>query len=147
MTIWDFQRAVSRRLGTWAAISAALGGFMSLGRSGFWRGVGMQFIGWALVNLAIALFGQRAAAKRAKRPDALTAPVLRKESNGLFNLLWINAGLDILYMIGGAWMARRSRSDQGKGTGIGIVAQGLFLFVFDIVHGLSVPRYDRPDRT
>jgi hypothetical protein len=145
MTIWTFQRAVSRRLATWAAVSATLGGFMSLGRSAFWRGVGAQFIGWAVVNLAIALFGQRAALKRERRPDAHNPAVLRKEASGMFTLLWFNAGLDILYMIGGAWLARRAHSDGGKGTGVGIILQGLFLFVFDVIHGLRVPRHDHVD--
>lgn len=142
MTIWDFQKAVSRRLVTWAALSAAAGGFMLLGRSAFWRGVGMQAIGWAVINAGIAFFGARAATRRERLPGAQLPYTTRKESTTLHNLLWINAGLDILYMIGGGWMARRAADDRGRGTGVGIIVQGAFLFIFDVIHGLRVPRHD-----
>lgn len=146
MTIWDFQRAVSGRLATWAAVSATIGGFLLLARGerrAFWHGVGVQAIGWAVINFAIALFGQRAGAARERSPGAQLPYTLAKESRGLFRLLWINAGLDILYMLGGWSWARRSRDERGRGHGIGIVIQGAFLFVFDVIHGLLVPRHDR----
>ncbi|MBK8022404.1 MAG: hypothetical protein IPK19_13505 [Chloroflexi bacterium] len=137
--IWEFQRAVSRRLAKWAGISTALGLIMLL-RRGFWRGVGGQFVGWAAVNLGIAVFGFLTSDHRRQQLNDPRAPaVLNKETRNLRRLLWINAGLDVLYMIGGGWLARRRASSPSRrGMGVGIILQGLFLFVFDVFHAQAV---------
>ena len=53
------------------------------------------------------------------------------------NLYLINAGLDILYMAGGAWMIHAAgnnekRHDMLKGYGQAVILQGAFLFLFDL---------------
>ncbi|MDZ4768759.1 MAG: hypothetical protein SGJ24_06490 [Chloroflexota bacterium] len=145
MNIWDFQAMLSRRLAQWAAISFSLGAVMMIGRA-FWRGVGGQFAGWAVVNVAIAFFGSRVADDRRKKLKFPDIPAVQSEERGtLRNLLWLNAGLDVLYMLGGAALTR-SDSAARRGMGIGIVLQGAFLFVFDIWHALALretlPEYD-----
>lgn len=143
MTIWEFSARVSQRLLTWAAASFGLGLLMLLG-SKFWRGVASQFMGWAVINAAIGWFGQRGTLSRREKlgAQADAQPVMAGEATKLWRLLWINAGLDILYILGGLSFARRSREDDRKrGIGIGIAVQGAFLFVFDIWHGLIVPRH------
>lgn len=135
MTIWDYQRLISRRLIQWALFSFGVGALLSGGRR-FWRGVGVQFVGWALVNLGIAWFGLRASEnRRAALPDPLAPAVVEREAHNLRRLLWINSALDLLYISGGRWLIRRG----SRGTGVGIILQGAFLFVFDLLHAADVP--------
>lgn len=143
MTIWDFQTLISQRLLTWAGLSAGIGAVMLAGNT-FWQRIGFQFLGWAAVNAMLGKFGQRAAENRASRlPTLLTRSLRRKTARGFRRLLWINAGLDILYMLGALWWMRRRPEDPAvQGTGAGILAQSAFLFVFDVVHALKVPDVD-----
>lgn len=144
LNIWAFQAAISRRLAQWAAVSFALGAAMALGRA-FWRAVGGQFMGWAVVNLAIAFFGSRAADDRFHRLPAPESPeVQAEEARKLSRLLWINAGLDILYMAGGRWLMR-SGSPARRGMGLGIILQGAYLFVFDVFHALKLDEERQSD--
>jgi hypothetical protein len=118
----------------------ATGLFLSL-RRGFWQGVGAQFAGWAAVNMGIAWFGNRASRKRraglGKKADWPSTQV--KEGAALRRLLWINFGLDVLYMAGGLLFMRR-HGERARGTGFGIFLQGLFLFCFDGYHALRIER-------
>jgi len=56
-------------------------------------------------------------------------------------LLWINTALDVLYVAGGLILALAfgSRGMDWQGHGWGIVVQGAFLFLFDLIHAQSVP--------
>jgi hypothetical protein len=136
MNIWQFSALVSRRLLTWNIANLIAGvALMAGGR----RGVGSQFAGWAVINIGIAVFGDRATQTRAQKPDA-NSPLIREgQATNLRRLLWINAGLDVLYMIGGALFALRAKTDQRRGVGVGIIIQGLFLFIFDVLHAPRVP--------
>ena len=135
MNVWDYQRILTRRLIQWALISLGIGGLLVSGRR-FWRGVGGQFIGWALVNLGIAWFGIRTSEdRRSALPDPFAPEVLEREAHNLRRLLWINTVLDLLYIAGGRWLIRRGK----RGTGWGIVIQGAFLFLFDLLHAGGVP--------
>ena len=137
INIWTFQAAISRRLAQWAAVSFALGAAMAPGRA-FWRAVGGQFMGWAVVNLAIAFFGSRAADGRYRTLPAPEAPAVQaEEARKLSRLLWINAGLDIAYMTAGRWLMRSDKPAR-RGMGLGILLQGAFLFVFDVCHALRL---------
>lgn len=140
MNIWQFQDLLSRRLLRWASISIGAGILFSLG-STFARRMGSQFVGWGLVNALIALWGE---ASMRRRLDQVENPgaddVLAKEEANLQRLLWINAGLDVLYVFGGfLWMKRHRGDHQAKGTGWGVVIQGVALFLFDLVHALRLP--------
>ncbi len=135
MNIWDYQRILTRRLIQWALISLGIGTLMLGGRR-FWRGVGGQFIGWALINLGIAWFGIRTSEnRRVALPDPLAPEVLDHEAESLRRLLWINTALDLLYVAGGRWLIRRG----SRGTGWGIIVQGMFLFLFDLLHAGGIP--------
>lgn len=141
MDIWRFQSGLTRRLLAWAALSAALGGVMLLRRRPFWGGMGAQFAGWGLVNAAIATFGSRAAdRRRAALPDPADPAVHSRESAGLERLLWINSGLDAGYIAGGLALAQtRGRSDRrSAGHGWGVVLQGAFLLLFDVIHAVEL---------
>lgn len=129
-----FGRTVSQRLLLWSALSMA-GGALLWRRGGpFWRGFGIQAVGWGAIDALIAASGLR--------PGQQPSPEPVRAARKLRRLLWFNAALDVGYMAGGAWLARsKGRTDaQWRGQGWGIVVQGAFLFVFDVVHALRVPR-------
>ncbi len=135
MTVWQYQRLLTRRLLQWSLFSLGMGVVLTRGRS-LWRGVGGQFIGWALVNMGIAYFGTRSANQRQKAlADPQTSAVVTKEAYNLRLLLWVNTGLDLLYLRGGRWLIKRGN----YGTGLGIILQSLFLFLFDLYHAANVP--------
>ncbi len=53
------------------------------------------------------------------------------------NIYLINAGLDLLYVTGGAWMVSASSNsteneDMLRGYGQSVIIQGAFLFLFDL---------------
>jgi hypothetical protein len=138
MSFWEFSSALTRRLMQWSMVSAALGLLMST-RGGFWSGVGSQFIGWAAVNLGITFFGTQGTNRRRQRlGDAALQPAVNaREARGLRRLLLINAGLDVLYMVGGLVLMRRD-GERTRGAGLGIVLQGAFLFGFDLYHAAAI---------
>ncbi len=134
--IWDFQDALSRRLLLWSTLSIVAGAIMLLaGDAPWWRGFGLQAVVWGAIDAGIALFGQRASQKR--QASAPPGPeTTAREARNLRRLLWINTGLDVLYVAGGLLLvSTRGQSDPfAAGTGWGIVLQGGFLFVFDLLH-------------
>jgi hypothetical protein len=138
VSIWAYQETISRRLLSWSAISI-IGGLAVTPLNSYWRGFGSQAVGWGVIDAAIALFGRRSARKRQLQPNA--ALQIERECRNLSLLLWVNVGLDALYMIGGRSLTRRRHvSRMLRGAGWGIVLQGAFLFIFDLYHAVNVPR-------
>lgn len=141
-TIWTWQEKVARRLLLWSGLSMAAGGLLWWRGSPFWRGFGAQAVGWGAIDALIALFGRRAARRRHARlgPAASTEAVTARETQNLLRLLWLNTGLDLLYMAGGVALARTKgrHSPEWRGHGWGIVLQGMFLFFFDLYHAQAI---------
>jgi hypothetical protein len=147
LNIWTFQEKLTTGLLSWAMASIATGIAMSRGEDEFRKGVGEQFTGWGIVNAAIAVFGQRSSNKRRQQPGTNTPESLAQEKKKLSRLLWINTGLDVFYMLGG-WLAVRTRGqsdDRWRGRGWGIIIQGGFLFIFDLVNALLIHRVVDPE--
>src|SRR5690606_4619379 len=139
MNIWQYQLLLMRRLLQWSLLSTTLGAVLMLGHK-FWQGVGAQFIGWALIDGLIAYFGGKRARQAALADTASDSVRHASESRNLRALLWFNAALDLLYVRGGIWLALRRRSSIfTRGMGVGIIMQGGFLFLFDLIHGVTVP--------
>jgi hypothetical protein len=138
VSIWTYQDTISRRLLSWSALSI-VAGLAVTPLNSYWRGFGWQAVGWGVIDAAIAYFGRASARKRQSQPDA--ALRVERERRNLSLLLWINVGLDALYMLGGRRLTqRRHASRMLRGTGWGIVLQGAFLFIFDLYHAASIPR-------
>lgn len=149
MTIWDFNKMLTRRLLAWAAVSVLAGLGWLQREDDYWRGVGMQFAAWGAVDAVIALIGRRQTQRREKNPaEAADTAVQAQEAANLRRLLGINTGLDVLYVLGGAWLARtRGAEDtQWRGHGHGIIVQGAFLFLFDLWHLWRLGKIKAPDR-
>ena len=120
-----------------------LGGFLlQFVPSPFWRAFGQQNAAWGAIDAGIALFGQSRADRQSAQPDADHPAVQAKEGAQLRFLLFVNTAVDIFYMLGGLWLLKgRGRGSDAaaarwRGHGLGIVVQGAFLFIFDLVHGL-----------
>jgi hypothetical protein len=146
MQIYRFQAQLTRRLAGWAAASLLGGALLNISADPFRRALGQQFAGWAVVNAAIAFFGSRAARQRqAALPETPGEEIQAREAASLERLLWVNSGLDLGYIAGGALLAwRRGRSDRrAAGHGWGIVVQGAFLLFFDLVHAAALRRAPR----
>jgi hypothetical protein len=135
--IYTFQKDLSQKLLLWSLLSMIVGGFLSGRRqSPDQRGFGQQALGWGAIDALIALVGWAMARKRTADPSAQTEEAKRKETRNLRRLLWINSGLDLLYIAGG-WLLTRRADSSGRGWrghGWGIVVQGAFLLLFDLYH-------------
>jgi len=138
--IWQFQVLLSRRLFRWAVFSMVAGILMRFAGK-FWRGMGNQFLMWGTINALISVFGRSAAEGRNdKYENPGTPEVLAKETRNLRTLLLVNAGLDVLYILFGRWLASRHKGEGlRKGNGWGVIIQGAFLLVFDILHAAKMP--------
>lgn len=142
MNIWQYQWAISRRLDRWGKLSVGVGLLLRLLPFGKkWKSLGNQFAGWGMVNMGIALFGTTSARQRVdQHENPGKSDVKAQEIRGLSRLLWINAGLDVLYVLGGWLWSRRDKGDgKAAGSGYGVIVQGVFLLLFDIYHALNMP--------
>ena len=131
-------------LGSWAIVNIAAGAYGMSTKSGsskyfyqmnlFWNTVNLGIAGYALVSG----YGDTA---------VLSAQQMLDKHLTTEKVLLINAGLDVLYMAGGAFMISQSknsvkRPELLKGYGQSLLLQGGFLLVFDttlyaIQHHLS----------
>ena len=114
---------IAQQLMLWALVCLG-GAIFGLWRTqhGVWRPFWFMTGVWALVNAAIAYGGWLGA-----EPNLVS----------LRQLLWINAGLDIVYIAIGLGLRMRPKPIL-KGFGLAIVLQGLFLFFFDLFHALQI---------
>ena len=138
----EFQRRLTGRLLAWGALSMAAGLMLQRMRRPFWRAFGVQFAAWGAIDSAIALAGRWQAERKTAPQDAATvAAGVRK----IRRLLWANAGLDVLYVCGGLWLAlgKGRRDETARGHGWAVAFQGAFLFVFDLVHGWRLRQGER----
>ena len=112
----------------------------------FWQGFGLQAALWGFIEAAIAWIGFRGSRKRLHQPVFLEDAL--QETKKIRKILWVNTGVDVLYITAGIMMwLLPGRSDTFlAGTGAGIILQGTFLFLFDLFHAMNVPEeYTLPD--
>lgn len=88
----------------------------------FWRAFWLMSGAWAFVDAVIALLGLMGG-----DPGA----------DSLRRVLWVNAGLDIGYVLLGLFLLSRKGATSG-GFGGAVIAQGLFLLVFDASHAMLI---------
>lgn len=138
MTLWQFLRLLSVRLLRWSLLSLLIGALLMMSEDVFWRGFGLQAIVWGIVDGVIAAFGWRSAGR--KEAALMTWEQVGAEAGKLRRILWINAGLDILYIAGGVALVLKVSAENlfWSGTGWGIVIQGAFLLFFDIFHARQI---------
>ena len=138
------QRIIGYSLGSYALANIAV----SAVATGQTMGETNQFhrmnVYWNLVNLGIAGFGLLGARKQNPNTESLKDAVSRHSQ--MKKVLAINAGLDVVYVAGGAYLAGRTdnseTADRNRGFGKAIIVQGGFLLVFDVVNYLIFKHRD-----
>lgn len=141
MDIWEFSTRLTRRLLIWSALSILFTSLTVFSADPLLRGLAIQFLAWGAIDGAIAVLGARVSArKRAEIKEPERGEVEEKEARWLSRVLWVNTGLDVLYVIGGFWLMQTWGMDNSlwRGHGIGIVIQGGFLFFFDLFHAFAL---------
>lgn len=91
---------------------------------------------WNIVNLVVAAAALYSIFSR----DPATASLLQSLKLHVWykKILYLNVGLDVAYIVMGAYLKERSRNsspktEQLQGWGQALVLQGLFLFLLDLV--------------
>lgn len=157
--VYAYQQQIMPLLLGWAVGSMAAGMYWWRCRFAWVRGLGSQFVGWGAIDGLIALFGRHGAVRNAARYAAgeIDAAEHARQARQFEIILWVNTGLDVVYMLSGRWLVARYRVDRDhsapddthpdaaraaerRGMGWGIIVQGAFLFWFDLVNALIVRR-------
>ncbi|GAB4038295.1 DUF6992 family protein [Spirosoma jeollabukense] len=131
------QKTLGLTLGSFALANIAVGAVAAGQTSGETKYFHKMNVYWNLVNLGIAGAGLLASRKRIAESETL-ADAVRQHEN-MKQILLINAGLDVAYVVGGAYLRERAetrpdKADQLRGYGKSIMAQGGFLLAFDLVN-------------
>ncbi len=139
MAFLRYQMRMMAQLLFWAGVSLGVGVPM-LFSSGEWvRAFGGMTVAWALVNALIAiasLFSVRRKARQNARVETIAGWMRH-----LLRLLWINAGLDVVYVLVGVGLIRwEPTNPMVNGFGWAVILQGAFLLLFDTWHAVRLPR-------
>lgn len=131
-------------LGTWALGNIAVGSIMVGRTEGEAKYFHQMNIGWGAVNAAIVGFGYYSS--MSADPSSFTLFETIHEQHQMQKVLMLNIGLDAAYMMSGAFLLERAKTDlkntdRFNGFGKSLVMQGAFLFLFDIgfyaVHSMN----------
>ena len=130
-TLLALERGHLERLGVWGAGSVLLGTLMLAWltfrrvSAPLLKHFAVQTAAWGAVDLAICVWGWQGLALR----DYAGA-------QRLVNFLWLNIGLDAGYVLVGVTLAvacwRLGPKPAGIGAGLGIIVQGLALWLLDV---------------
>lgn len=137
-----YQRRALGPLLIWG-IASTVGGALLLPFRGFPRHFGLQALVWGAIDLLLALIGRRQALLKAEdmASHRLDEADAAREAEQFRRILLFNAGLDVLYIVSGLLTLLRFRDrEDRRGLGTGIVVQGVFLLVFDILLARDVER-------
>lgn len=132
---FDIQRKGMLVLGSWALGNMAIGAIRLGQTSGEDKAFQQMQVGWSLINMTIATWGYFGT----QNTDYLTWDTYQSvhEHYKMQKILLFNAGLDVGYMLGGAYLMERGKrevknAERLRGFGRSILLQGAFLFVFDV---------------
>ncbi len=118
----------------WGMLSVITGFGLQLNSKLFWKQFGIQTLLWGAIDAALALYGISSSDKKGKRYilGEFGPADEQREARTFYRILLINTGLDVGYIAFGAWLMGRfqTRADR-RGMGLGILIQGLWLFLFD----------------
>jgi hypothetical protein len=148
--LYRFQQRSFPILLGWGLGSIAAGILWVKNPHGATAGFGSQFAGWGAINVLLAVFGLSSARRNLRRQaqDEISAEELARQGLNFERFVLLNAGLDLGYIAAGAWLAKTPPQQVDKpgakpvsfrkGMGWGIVAQGAFLLVWDLLLALLV---------
>ncbi|MCS6919140.1 MAG: hypothetical protein NZM28_05180, partial [Fimbriimonadales bacterium] len=94
---------------------------------------------WAVINALIAIFALRGVQKKAQQNA--DADTVRGWMRQLARLLWVNAALDVGYVLVGVGLILWEPANRMLNAfGWAVVIQGAFLLIFDAYHGRKLPQ-------
>lgn len=138
------QKTLGLALGSYALANIAVGSIAASlvrhsGSGGEMKYFHRMNVYWNLFNLGIAGVGLLGSHQRNANDETL-AEAIRQHQN-MKQVLLFNAGLDVVYVVGGAYLRERgdnkpNKRDQLRGYGKSVMLQGGFLFGFDLVNYL-----------
>lgn len=131
------QKTLGLALGGYALANIAVGGIAASRTNGETKYFHRMNVYWNLFNLGIA--GAGLLGSRNRNADGETLGEAIKQHQNMKQVLLFNAGLDVAYVVGGAYLRERAgnkpdKADQLRGYGKSIMLQGGFLFAFDVVN-------------
>jgi carboxylesterase len=138
--IFDYRLILSRRLLAWSVFSL-VGGIALLTLAGpFWRGVGLLALPWSAIDAAVALFSLRGLAEKLSGP--VDPDEAKRKTLQLRRILWINTGLSALITLVGTGLLLYAESANYfvRGSASGVIFQGGFLFLFNLIHAFCIPQ-------
>jgi hypothetical protein len=124
-------------LGGWSIANMTIGGVLSTQTEGSTKYFHQMNAIWNIVNLGITAGGYFGIRKELNKENWTLSKTVT-EQHKIQKILLFNAGLDLAYIATGVYLIERSKNDlenqdRWKGFGQGLILQGGFLFVFDIV--------------
>ena len=133
------EKTIGLTLGGYALANIAVGGIAAGKSTGETKYFHRMNVYWNLFNLGIA--GVGLLGSRKENPDGETLGEAIKQHQNMKQVLLFNAGLDMAYIVGGAYLRERAenkpdRADQLRGYGRSVMVQGGFLLAFDVVNYL-----------
>ena len=131
----QINRTAMTVLGGWAIGNLASGALLMGQKTGKAKYFHQMNLGWGAINLGIAGFAYYNAVKTDPANFDLLSSF--KEQEKITRILLFNAGLDIGYIMGGAYLRERAKTttknpERLAGFGESIMLQGTFLLVFDL---------------
>ncbi len=121
-------------LGSWALLNMAYSGISLNGSDGATKSYHQMNIGWNAVNATLAGF---ALFHSVAQPTDITS--ILENHYGVQKIFLLNTGLDVAYMLGGAYLMERGKNatstdktDQLNGFGKSVIVNGAFLFALDL---------------
>ncbi|MFW5713341.1 MAG: alpha/beta hydrolase [Brevefilum sp.] len=137
--IWDFEKLIFRRLKLWAFPSILAGAGLILFGDPLWRSIGIQALAWGGADGLIAWIGLLRLRHKTGKATSFTEE--EQEAFRLRKILWLKSALNVLFVAGGAALVYFLGTESlfWRGTGWGIIIQGTFLYLFDMMHALRVP--------
>ena len=131
------QKTLGLALGSYALANIAVGAIAAGQTTGETKEFHKMNVYWNLFNLGIAGAGLLGSRKRSADSETL-ADAVRQHEN-MKQILLVNAGLDVAYVVGGGYLRERANShpdnaDQLRGYGKSVMLQGGFLLAFDLVN-------------
>ena len=144
------QKTLGLVLGGYALANIAAGSIGASQTTGETKAFHQMNVYWNLFNLGIAGVGLIGSRKRAADGETLADAVRQHET--MKQVLLVNAGLDVAYVVGGAYLRERAetrpdKADQLRGYGKAVMLQGGFLLAFDAINYLIFKnRGDKQER-
>ncbi len=133
-TFFEWQHRASGALLAWGIGSMVVGAGLATDAQPAIRQVGVQAVTWGAIDAVLAWNGRRSARRRQHESadEAAKRRPVAEEISRFRTIIAVNTGLDVLYVLGGLWLAQSAgKREDRRGTGLGIAMQGFFLLCFD----------------